>query len=125
MRLNFCCCGEGFPLLILHGLFGSSDNWRILSKTFEQHYKVFALDLRNHGSSPHDNDASYPAMARDIAEFFDEQQFGEAFILGHSMGGKAAMQFANDFPQRVRRLVVADIAPRTYPRYHDDLFAAM
>ena len=125
MRLNFYSCGEGFPLVILHGLFGSSDNWRAIAKKFEPYHKVFALDLRNHGASPHHADAGYPAMARDVADFFDEQQLREAFVLGHSMGGKVAMQFANDFPERVRRLVVVDIAPRTYPRYHDDLFAAM
>src|SRR5262245_39084435 len=125
MRLNFYSCGAGFPLVILHGLFGSSDNWQTLSKRFKEHYKVFTLDLRNHGNSPHHNDVGYPAMARDVAEFFDEQQLREAFVLGHSMGGKVAMQFANDFPQRVRRLVVADMAPRAYPRTHDDLFAAM
>ncbi len=125
MRLNYYRCGEGFPLVILHGLFGSSDNWQTLSKRFKERYEVFALDLRNHGNSPHHNDVGYPAMARDVAEFLDEHQLAEAFILGHSMGGKVAMQFANDFPDLVRRLVVADIAPRGYPRYHDDVFAAM
>lgn len=125
MRLNYYSCGEGLPLMILHGLFGSSDNWQTLSKKFKEHYQVFALDLRNHGNSPHDNEVGYPAMARDVAEFADEHQLDEVFILGHSMGGKVAMQLANDFPLLVRRLVVADIAPRAYPRHHEDLFAAM
>ena len=123
MRLNYHRGGEGFPLVILHGLFGSSDNWRTVR--FQEHWQVFALDLRNHGKSPHDDDVGYPAMARDVAEFLDQHQLHEAFVLGHSMGGKVAMQLANDFPKRVRRLVVADIAPRAYPRHHDDVFAAL
>ncbi len=125
MRLNFHSSGEGFPLIILHGLFGSSDNWQGLAKKFKEPYRVLALDLRNHGASPHHDDVSYPAMSHDLAEFVDEHQLTESFLLGHSMGGKVAMQFANDFPLRVRRLVLADIAPRIYPRYHDDIFAAM
>ena len=125
MRLNFYSCGEGFPLVILHGLFGSSDNWQTLAKKLKAHFAIFAVDLRNHGNSPHDNDVSYPAVARDIAEFLDEQRLLEIFLLGHSMGGKVAMQLASEFPQRIRKLIVADIAPKTYARHHDRIFAAM
>ena len=125
MRLNFYTCGEGFPLVILHGLFGSSDNWQTLSRRFKESYKVFAVDLRNHGASPHDDDVSYRAMAADVREFLETEDIPTAYLLGHSMGGKVAMQFANDFPDRVSKLVVADIAPKKYPRHHDAILRAL
>jgi esterase len=125
MRLNYYSCGGGFPVVILHGLFGSSDNWQTLAKKLKAHFKIFAVDLRNHGGSPHDNDVSYPALAHDLLEFLDEHRLPEIFLLGHSMGGKVAMQFASEFPEHVRKLIVADIAPKTYARHHDKIFAAM
>ncbi|MBA4150725.1 MAG: alpha/beta fold hydrolase [Verrucomicrobia bacterium] len=125
MQLNYFTCGEGFPLIILHGLLGSSDNWQILSKRFAEHYQVFALDLRNHGASPHSDRFDYPSMADDLREFMDAQQIAEAIVLGHSMGGKTAMQFAADNPDRVRKLVVADIAPKAYPPHHTEILDAL
>jgi len=125
MQLNFYSCGEGFPLIVLHGLLGSSDNWQFLSKKFGEQYNVFALDLRNHGASPHDDVFDYSAMAEDLSEFMEARHISEAFLLGHSMGGKTAMQFATTWPHRVRKLIVADIAPKAYPPYHKHILDAL
>jgi pimeloyl-ACP methyl ester carboxylesterase len=126
MHLFYRVYGDGFPLLILHGLFGSSGNWHTLaSKAFSPYFRVFTLDLRNHGQSPHDARLDYPAMADDVRVFMDAQGLEQAHVLGHSMGGKTAMQLALTWPERVDHLVVADIAPRAYPPRHDHLLAAL
>lgn len=104
---------DGVPLLIAHGLFGSARNWGAVSKQLSAGRPVVAVDLRNHGASGWDPDHSYPALAADLAEVV-ERLGGRADVLGHSMGGKAAMVLAFDRPERVRRLVVADIAPVAY-----------
>ncbi len=101
------------PLVIAHGLFGSARNWGAVAKRLARGREVIAVDLRNHGESPHDPDASYPALAADLAELIDAEG-GRADLLGHSMGGKAAMALALIAPSRVARLVVADIAPVAY-----------
>jgi esterase len=121
MRLNYECYGEGPPLIILHGLFGSLDNWRTLSRKFGRYYRVFAVDLRNHGSSPHSDDFSYPLMAQDLNSFMDGLSLSSACLLGHSMGGKVAMEFAVSNPNRVEKLVVVDIAPKEYMPQHDKI----
>lgn len=125
MELNYYTCGDGFPLIVLHGLLGSSDNWQTLSKKFSEHYKVFALDLRNHGASPHSDQFDYPSMVEDLREFLDAQGINRCHLLGHSMGGKTAMQFSADHPERVEKLVVADIGPKAYPPYHTDILDAL
>jgi esterase len=125
MRLHFHVQGEGFPLIILHGLLGSMDNWRVASKRFAERYKVYCLDLRNHGLSPHSDVMNYPVMAQDLGEFLDLHSLSSAFVLGHSMGGKVAMQFATNFPDRVAKLAVVDIAPRAYETYHRPLLNAL
>ncbi len=112
---------EGFPLLILHGLFGSSDNWHNLARRFAEHFRVFTLDLRNHGNSPHADIMTYPVMAEDVREFMERQGLRETYLLGHSMGGKVAMMLALRYPERVSKLVVEDIAPRAYPPVHRDV----
>ncbi len=117
--------GEGFPLMIIHGLFGSADNWRTLSKKFAETYRVIALDLRNHGRSPHIEGMSYEAMAADVLALMDKLGLEKAHILGHSMGGKVAMQLALNQPERVEKLIVADIAPVEYGHGHDDVLAAL
>ena len=117
--------GAGPPLVILHGLLGSLDNWHTLSKKFGTSFRVFAVDQRNHGRSPHSEILTFDAMAQDLAEFLDLQQIPSASILGHSIGGKTAMQFALSYPDRVDRLIVVDIAPRAYPRLHDEILGAM
>lgn len=129
MKLNFRQYGDtGEPLLILHGLFGSLSNWSWHSKKFAEHFTVYALDLRNHGNSPHADAMSYAVMAQDVVDFMDDQGIGSAHVLGHSMGGKVAMQLAMDHPERVRRLVIADIAPVQYGGErgeHDEIFDGM
>jgi len=125
MRLNIHVQGDGFPLVILHGFLGSSDNWRAMSKRLAAHFKVYCLDLRNHGGSPHSQTMNYAAMAEDLREFFAHQKIARAHLLGHSMGGKTAMQFTADRPNSVAKLVVVDIAPRAYPPTHGPLLAAL
>jgi pimeloyl-ACP methyl ester carboxylesterase len=125
MKLNFQEFGDGRPLVILHGLFGSSDNWQSLAKRLGQRFHVFVLDQRNHGNSPHSADVSYPAMAEDVRQFLEEKQLAEVSLLGHSMGGKVAMQCALTFPDRIDKLAVVDIAPKRYSRSHDYIFAAV
>ena len=122
MQLHYEQSGEGHPLLILHGLFGSLENWRTLSKIFSRSFQVFALDQRNHGRSPHSNEFSYPVMVEDLREFMEEQELPSAHLIGHSMGGKTAMLFAATYPDLVDKLVVVDIAPKAYARGHDDVF---
>jgi len=102
------------PLLLLHGLLGSSRNWQTVGRELAAHRRVLALDLRNHGQSPHAADASYPALAADVAAWMDTQGIPAAEFIGHSMGGKVAMLLACREPWRVGRLVVVDIAPRDY-----------
>jgi len=125
MRLNFQVQGDGFPLIILHGFLGSLDNWRSVSKRLSVSYKIYNVDLRNHGQSPHSEIMSYPIMGDDLREFLDEHQIFEADMLGHSMGGKVAMQFALEHPARVAKLIVVDIAPKDYPPSQRSLLQAL
>lgn len=117
--------GPGKPLIILHGLFGMLDNWHNLARKFASQYHVFLLDLRNHGQSPHSDAMNYPLMADDLWEFMREQNIPQAYILGHSMGGKVAMEFALRFPEKCLKLVVVDIAPVKYKPGHNDIFKAL
>lgn len=105
---------EGEPLLILHGLFGSLSNWGWHSKQLAEHFAVYGVDLRNHGDSPHADAMDYPSMAADVKALLDHLGIERCAIIGHSMGGKVAMQLALDEPDRVARLIVVDIAPVTY-----------
>lgn len=115
MKLNFHVVGNGPPLLILHGLLGSLDNWIPQAMMLAVDFSVFALDLRNHGRSPHDAEFNYDVMAADVAEFIHDHNLDAVHLLGHSMGGKVAMRFAQLHPQLTRKLIVADMAPREYP----------
>lgn len=125
MQLHFKQLGQGRPLVALHGLFGSLDNWLGVAPKLAETFTVYLLDLRNHGLSPHDAEMNYSVMAADVAEFFDRQKLDYAHVLGHSMGGKAAMQFALEFPARVEKLVVLDITPRASPLDHETIFKAL
>lgn len=123
MKLNYkqySTAGE--PLLILHGLFGSLGNWGWHSRELAKHFAVTGLDLRNHGGSPHSDDMDYQCMANDVLEFMDDHGIERCHLLGHSMGGKVAMQLALQAPQRVDHLIVADIAPVQYKGEHDSIF---
>lgn len=101
----------GSPVVILHGLLGSSSNWRSIARRLGAEHRVFALDLPNHGDSPHVDHMSYAAMAADVRAFLDAHAIDAATLIGHSMGGKTAMRLALDAPRRVHRLVIVDIAP--------------
>jgi pimeloyl-ACP methyl ester carboxylesterase len=125
VKLNYHVAGQGTPLLILHGLLGSLDNWMPHAQQLAPAFQVFLLDLRNHGRSPHTTDFNYDLMASDIATFVQEHQLGAVNVLGHSMGGKVAMRFAQVHPERTRKLVVADMAPREYPPRYAEMLNAM
>jgi len=115
MRLAVTEAGQGPPLILLHGLFGAGQNWGAIRKALAPRFRVLTPDLRNHGASPRAAAMTYDAMAQDIADTLDAAGIARAAVLGHSMGGKAAMAFALAHPERVERLVVADIAPVRYP----------
>lgn len=114
MELFYRKEGSGAPLIILHGLYGSSDNWLAIAKKLSEKYTVYSIDLRNHGQSPHHEVHTFSAMKEDLVHFFNAHHFDSAALLGHSMGGKVAMAFAADFPERVTNLMVIDIAPKNY-----------
>jgi pimeloyl-ACP methyl ester carboxylesterase len=125
MKLNYKILGEGAPVIILHGLFGMLDNWRTIAKHLESKYKCILVDLRNHGRSPHHPEMNYEIMAGDIHELMNDLQIDQAVLMGHSMGGKVAMQFALTYPDRISHLIVIDIAPREYPPHHQDVIDAI
>ena len=125
MRLNVIEAGQGAPLVLLHGLFGSARNWGAVQKVLSTDYRVVALDLRNHGASPHVPGMDYAAQAADVAETLATLGIVSAGVLGHSMGGKAAMMLALTRPELVSRLIIADIAPRPYPPALRAVVAAM
>jgi esterase len=125
MRLHYREQGEGPPLVILHGLFGSFENWAYISQQLSDEFRVISVDQRNHGQSPHDPEMNFPALGKDLGDFLDQLQLERANVLGHSLGGKAAMEFALTRPGRAERLIVVDMAPRGYPRKHDRIFEAL
>ncbi len=117
--------GEGPPLLVLHGLFGSGTNWRSIARGLAGCRSVHLLDARNHGASPHHRVMDYAAMARDVDAFMARARIERADVIGHSMGGKTAMHLALTAPQRVARLLVVDIAPVPSASDHVPLIEAM
>jgi esterase len=125
MKLFFRVSGEGQPLIILHGLFGSSDNWYTLAKTFATTNKVFVVDQRNHGQSPHSDEINYKVLAEDVREFISDQGIELPVVIGHSMGGKTAMNLAVKYPALIDALIVVDIVPKSYPMRHDKLLEGM
>lgn len=125
MHLFSKVSGQGEPVVILHGLFGSLNNWNTLGKKLGEEYKVFLVDQRNHGRSPHDLVHTYKAMAADLAEFFREHVIPSACLIGHSMGGKTAMEFALAYPEAVKKLIVVDISPRATHARHDAILDAL
>ncbi|MFK7899460.1 MAG: alpha/beta fold hydrolase [Cyclobacteriaceae bacterium] len=122
MKLFYQQFGDtGKPLIILHGLFGNSDNWASIGKQFGREYQVYLVDQRNHGRSPHDEEWTYEIMAHDLNEFIDEHQLVKPAILGHSMGGKTVMKYASLFEDKIDKLIVVDISPRQYPVHHQSI----
>ena len=117
--------GSGHPFFILHGFFGMGDNWKSLANAFSSHYEVHLIDQRNHGRSFHSEDFSYEHMVEDLVHYMDHYDIPTAIMLGHSMGGKTVMLMAVEYPERVDRMIVADIAPRFYPPHHQFILDAL
>lgn len=125
MQLNYERQGSGEPVILIHGLFGDLDNLKSISRSLADSYTVVNLDVRNHGQSPHCDEMSYAAMAQDVITIADEEGFDKFHLLGHSMGGKIAMEIALRYPSRVRSLIVADIAPVAYDARHSSILDAL
>jgi len=125
MKLSFRKLGSGKPLFILHGLFGSSDNWQTLGKQFAENFTVYFIDQRNHGRSPHSPEHNYELMAEDLLELMEAENLDKVMLLGHSMGGKTAMYFAINHPEKVEKMVVVDISPKKYPITNKDIIEAL
>lgn len=123
--LHFEMLGEGPDLVILHGLFGSLDNWRGPARLLARHFRVWLVDQRNHGRSPHHEEFDYGVMAEDLRAFLDKHALRRVHLLGHSMGGKAAMLFADRYPERVDRLIVEDMGPGAYAPRHEAVFRGL
>ncbi len=125
MKLNYKVLGQGEPVIILHGLFGMLDNWMAFGKQLSSDYTVFLVDLPNHGRSPHIPEMNYQILADALKEFMEDLWIYEAALVGHSMGGKVAMQAALSYSDLVSKLVVFDIAPKKYTPDHDKILMAL
>lgn len=125
MKLNFKMLGEGKPVIILHGVFGSSDNWLTIARSLGENYTIYLPDLRNHGDSFHDEEFTYEAMANDLKNLIEAEEIDNPVIIGHSMGGKVAMKFAVNYPHLFDKLIVVDISPRAYPPHHEHILAGL
>lgn len=124
-KLNFKKIGKGKPIIIMHGVFGSLDNWLTVGKKLADSYAVYLLDLRNHGDSFHDQEFTYDAMANDLRDFIESEKIENPVVLGHSMGGKVAMKFAVKWPALFEKIIVVDIAPRAYPPHHQQILKGL
>ncbi len=125
MELNFKKIGSGEPLIILHGLFGSLDNWMTLAKQWSSNFEVYLVDQRNHGQSPHSEDFSYELMATDLLELIQTENIEQPILLGHSMGGKTVMEFSMLHPDLIKKLIIVDIAPVSYEVHHYAIIDAL
>lgn len=126
MQLNFKKIGESDKkIVILHGLFGSLDNWMTHAKQLaEKGFEVYLVDQRNHGKSPHTDEHSYELMAQDLDEFLKQHNIDNPYLIGHSMGGKTVMHYAMNFNHNINRMIVVDIAPKAYLPHHDTIIQA-
>ncbi|MEM9982710.1 MAG: alpha/beta fold hydrolase [Bacteroidota bacterium] len=125
MELHYQQLGKGTPIIILHGLFGSSDNWSSIGKELATSYQVFLVDQRNHGKSPHHEQWDYEVMSEDLKTFIEQHTIASPVILGHSMGGKTAMWFACKHPQLLSKLIVADMGVRAYAPHHQTILKGL
>jgi esterase len=123
--VNYQQKGEGPDVLLIHGLFGSLENLNMVAKGLINQYRVTSIDVRNHGSSFHENNMDYSELALDVTRLVDHLQIEKTHVLGHSMGGKIAMEFALSFPERMNKLIVADIAPVEYPPHHQKIIEGL
>ena len=119
MKLHYRKYGEGQPLVILHGLFGSSDNWQTLGKKFAENFEVYLVDQRNHGHSPKSNEFNYQLLSDDLYQLITDLELENIILIGHSMGGKTVMHFAQQHPTFIEKLIVVDIGPKAYPMHHN------
>jgi len=124
-KLNSWHAGSGPPVVLIHGLLASLSGWLAVARRLASGFSVYAVDLRNHGNSFHSMEFNYPVMAADLKRFLDGQGLARVHLVGHSLGGKVAMQFAADFPRHLSRLVVVDMTPRRYPPVLDELIVAV
>lgn len=111
--------------IIVHGLFGQLDNWNTLGKRYGEEFTTHLVDLRNHGRSFHDEDTSHEAMAEDLVNYLAHHNIAQAYFLGHSLGGKVVMTLALNHPEKVEKLIVADMSPKTYPPHHQGILKAL
>ena len=126
MLLHSNILGEGKPFVILHGFLGMGDNWKSLGKRFsEQGYQVHLVDQRNHGRSFHSESFNYNFLAEDLKIYCDFYRLEDFILLGHSMGGKTAMNYAVNYPDNLSKLIIADIGPKQYPLHHQDILKAL
>lgn len=125
MKLFHRVLGEGQPLLILHGLFGNSDNWQTHAKKLAEYYQVILIDQRNHGHSDWSDDFSYDILAEDLHELVEELGLRKIILLGHSMGGKTVMRYAQLYPETIDKLIVVDMGVKAYPPHHTDILAGL
>ena len=119
MKLHYRKYGEGQPLIILHGLFGSSDNWQTLGKKFAENFEVYLVDQRNHGHSPKSDEFNYQLLSDDLYNLIRDLELENIILVGHSMGGKTVMTFAQKYPEFIEKLIVVDIGPKAYPMHHN------
>lgn len=125
MKLHYRELGEGQPLIILHGLFGNSDNWQSQAKKFAEYFRVILVDLRNHGHSPWSDESNYYVMSDDLIELVEDLNLEKVILLGHSMGGKAAMWVTQKRPELIEKLIVTDMGIKAYPPHHQHVLAGI
>jgi esterase len=125
MKLHYRNIGAGEPLIILHGLFGSADNWQTLGKKFAENYSVYFVDQRNHGHSPHTEEFNYEVMADDLYELITDLGLSQVNLIGHSMGGKTCIEFAKHHSNLIKKMIIVDISNKAYPPHHDILLDGM
>lgn len=125
MKLHYRELGEGKPMIILHGLFGFSDNWQTHAKKLADYYRVILVDLRNHGHSPWSNEFSYDIMAQDVINLCEDLELSEVILVGHSMGGKTAIRVAQMREDLLEKLVVVDMGIKRYPPHHQHILAGI
>ncbi len=125
MNLFFKTLGEGKPLLVLHGLFGSGDNWLSLAKQWAERYKVYLIDQRNHGHSPFADEMNYEVMSEDLYELLASEGLRDVYLLGHSMGGKTVLRFAQKYDFLIEKMIVADMGIKQYKPHHEEIFKAL
>ena len=126
MQLNHKILGEGFPIIILHGLFGMLDNWQTIGKKLaEEGFMAILIDQRDHGKSPHTSEFNYTLLAEDLFHFMEDNWIYKAHIIGHSMGGKTAMKFAFQHEEMIEKMIIADVMNRQYKGGHESVIAAI